>query len=168
MNYNHTLLLMLSYILVSTSSVYPMKYNSSDEASSSESSSLEEEIIPCSFDWDLDNLKRHLECVEPNINQMINCREVELERGTLLHLACILCDPTKIVEYLLNNGADKDATDNRKWTPLHYACHHGYAKIISLLLAHGADKEAQDYYGQTPRAVALNDKIRNLLDTNRH
>ena len=52
-------------------------------------------------------------------------------------LSCLegKCDLTK---YLIKTGADINALDNFKWTPLHFACYSGQLDIESLLLSNGA------------------------------
>ena len=38
-----------------------------------------------------------------------------------------------IVEYLIDQGAQLDASDGDRWTPLHYACAKGHLDIIQLV-----------------------------------
>jgi ankyrin repeat protein len=59
----------------------------------------------------------------------------------------------KVVELLLNEGANVDAVNqNEHWgtTPLHAAAHANQAKIAQLLLDHGANVKAKDMEGRTP------------------
>ncbi|AAR83569.1 CNPV223 ankyrin repeat protein [Canarypox virus] len=59
-------------------------------------------------------------------------------------------DMIKIVELLLLHGADVNARDKYKKTPLHYASKIPYTvEIVELLIANGADIHAQDRYKKT-------------------
>lgn len=56
---------------------------------------------------------------------------------TLLHDAC-LKDQCDRVRDLIRIGADVNAQDNQKATPLHLACAKGYLNVVKLLLEQGA------------------------------
>lgn len=67
--------------------------------------------------------------------------------ATPLHLAAKL-GHLEIMEVLLANGADVNARDSLKFTPLHWA---GYVQDVSaLLLVHKADRNAKAWDGSTP------------------
>jgi cytohesin len=75
-----------------------------------------------------------------------------------------------MIALLLDFGADKDAQDDDKMTPLHFAVHlssepyprfcHGDSnhdkavKVITLLLKHGVNVQVQNNNGETPLQVA--------------
>ena len=60
-----------------------------------------------------------------------------------------------LVELLLANKADINATDNeRHWTPLHHAASVGRPGMAELLLDRGADVNAQSAGGHTPLSLA--------------
>ncbi|KXX82674.1 Serine/threonine-protein phosphatase 6 regulatory ankyrin repeat subunit B [Madurella mycetomatis] len=74
---------------------------------------------------------------------------------TPLHLAVMAATSEvsrreKIVELLLEKGADKEAKDNGGRTPLSLAAIKGYKPIVRLLLEKNADKNARDGEGRTP------------------
>jgi ankyrin repeat protein len=54
------------------------------------------------------------------------------------------------VSRLLSVGADVNATNSRKMTPLHKACYNGHVQVVVELLEHGADIEAKDNTRFTP------------------
>jgi len=56
----------------------------------------------------------------------------------------------KVVEILLQNGADVKATDERFCTALHHAAQRGHSKIIEMLLKSGCDVNAQDKNNWSP------------------
>jgi len=62
---------------------------------------------------------------------------------------------TEMVELLIANGADVNATDNEGFTPLHWTAFHD-KEILELLISAGADVNAKSDAGNTP------------LDRNRH
>jgi ankyrin repeat protein len=68
---------------------------------------------------------------------------------TLLHAAAFDGQP-KIVELLLELGADVNARDRYGTTPLHHAANQGYFDVIEMLVRNGADIEAIDGQGMTP------------------
>ena len=71
-----------------------------------------------------------------------------------------------IVELLLNRGADINAINNIKETPLFIACKNGYKNIVELLLNRGADTNIKNYHGDTALMVAClhgNEEIVEIL-----
>jgi len=70
---------------------------------------------------------------------------------TALHHA-IKADSAKLnmIEILVQNGANINATDKHQRTPLHRAAQFGHVSAVKLLLKLGADKNAKDENGRTP------------------
>jgi len=76
--------------------------------------------------------------------QLINTKD---ETGrTPLHWACRGVH-IKIVEYLIENGADVNARDINNVTPLHSLSYRGQTDCIELLIKNGADIETKDASG---------------------
>lgn len=55
---------------------------------------------------------------------------------------------------LISQGADVNAVDAEKLTPLHVAAFGGHTEVIRLLMAAGADTGAREMYGFTPLHAA--------------
>ena len=65
---------------------------------------------------------------------------------------------------LLNLGADVNALDLDRRTPLHHAAEAGKARLIPLLVQRGASTGTKDTLkGMTPLQLALNDHIKELI-----
>ncbi len=55
-----------------------------------------------------------------------------------------------LADSLIAEGADANAADEEKVTPLHIAAAGGYGELVRVLLSAGADTGARDIYGFTP------------------
>ncbi|NXY16601.1 ASB18 protein, partial [Atrichornis clamosus] len=64
-------------------------------------------------------------------------------------------DPLQLFRLLVAHGADVDARDERRRSPLHRACGAAKAELARLLLRRGADANAIDYDGVSPLGCAL-------------
>jgi cytochrome c len=73
--------------------------------------------------------------------------------GTPLHVA-VLANRQEIVELLIADGADVNASSLIFGMPLHVAAVRGSAALTSLLIANGADIAVQDSLGLTPLHIA--------------
>lgn len=76
------------------------------------------------------------------------------EHRTPLHEAA-WAGQRAIVEVLLKNGADLQATDQRGRTALHCAARNGHLETVKLLVQHGASTEARQVYGETALEEAV-------------
>ena len=70
---------------------------------------------------------------------------------------------SKISEYLINNGADINATDKEHNTPLHEAARKGRLNVVQVLLSHDADATIKGYNGETAEEKATTDEIRQAI-----
>ena len=67
-----------------------------------------------------------------------------------LHIAT-LNEKGHVMKVLLDDSRfDVNSVDERGWTPLHIACHCGFAVLARILLNYGADKERLTTTGETP------------------
>ena len=60
-----------------------------------------------------------------------------------------------VVQYLCEQGADKEARDNVGLTPLHSAASNGQLPVVQYLCEQGADKRARNGIGWTPLDMAV-------------
>ena len=73
---------------------------------------------------------------------------------TLLHDA-VLQGQFKIVEYLLQQGADVNTSNLEKSTPLHDSANKGRIGLVRFLLEKGADANVKDINDNTPLHEAI-------------
>jgi len=59
------------------------------------------------------------------------------------------------VKQHLAAGADVNAKDGIRWTPLHWAVYYGRKETVELLIAEGADVNAKRVDGSTPLDQAI-------------
>ncbi|KAF5859549.1 Ankyrin repeat domain-containing protein 44 [Aspergillus alliaceus] len=71
-----------------------------------------------------------------------------------LHI-CAEKGHANLIRFLLNYGAEIDATDYIGRTALHYAALQGHTESVSALLEQGADTELTDEFGFTPLHIAV-------------
>lgn len=90
--------------------------------------------------------------------------------STLLHIAAHNKSDKKITDILFAKGADVNAADNKKRTPLHVALLSGYTELCFTLIERGANINAPDeanYTTRTPLVIAAKqgyiDLVRLLL-----
>jgi uncharacterized protein len=62
---------------------------------------------------------------------------------------------TELVKFLIDHGADINATQTGGYTPLHAAAHNGDEELIKFLLEHMADINAMTDSGKTPMELAI-------------
>ena len=62
----------------------------------------------------------------------------------------------EVIEYLINVGADPNATDRDEVTPLHRAVRTRCAEAVRVLLVHGAHVRAKNGNGSMPLHLAVN------------
>jgi hypothetical protein len=77
------------------------------------------------------------------------------DQMTPLHIACETDAPITLIETLLENGADANASASfERMTPLHRAVFHRNRDLVELLLSYGACTKTPDIYGNTPLRLA--------------
>lgn len=93
---------------------------------------------------------------------LLRKKEAEYCKSSL-HLAARL-GKLRAVEDLLEKGANVNAQNYRKDTPLHLAVQNGHTEIVSALIkVEGIDINAKDRDGNTPLDLARTEEIKTLL-----
>ncbi|VDK44800.1 unnamed protein product [Anisakis simplex] len=73
-----------------------------------------------------------------------------------------------IVEYLLDNGADIEKSNQVGMTPLHHACRNGHINVVRILVQRGANYQKLTYLGASAMTLAAAgghiDVVKLLLD----
>lgn len=73
-----------------------------------------------------------------------------------------------MVEVLLGQGAEINATDKNGWTPLHCAARAGYLDVVKLLVESGASPKSETNLGSAPIWFAAseghNDVLKYLME----
>jgi glutaredoxin-related protein len=86
---------------------------------------------------------------------------------TPLHYACYF-GSRKVIDYLLDLGADINSQDQENNTCLHYAINSGCSKTVKKMLIRGADKRLVNHEGKTPYDLAKemnNYEIASILES---
>ncbi|XP_026458567.1 ankyrin-1-like [Papaver somniferum] len=100
------------------------------------------------------------------IDDDFDCKNYILICGTPLHHA-VIKGHFDTVRYLLEKGANADASNNRNIAALHFAAKSGDAKIITLLLSKGVRLDIATRYGtalQCAASLGHRDAVKMLLD----
>jgi ankyrin repeat protein len=104
---------------------------------------------------DLDTLKQKLNANVIGIN---DSNELKFgQKRKLLHIASAT-GKVHVVKYLLSNGADVNAVDSFKRTPLFFAARNDEYEILKILLAAGADSSMTDKSGSVASDFARSQK----------
>ena len=85
---------------------------------------------------------------------------------TPLHRAVYSYDNPNMVSFLIEKGANVDATNTQDGTPLHYAAAFNALESAAVLLANGANVNAEGYLNATPLDAAIdrdNTEMQDLL-----
>lgn len=84
----------------------------------------------------------------------INWRNVHQHGASVAHIAAAAAN-LEVVEFLLNNDANINQTDDRNWTPLHYAVVSDDPGMVKLLIKRGSKVSVKDIFGKTPYDLAV-------------
>jgi ankyrin repeat protein len=84
--------------------------------------------------------------------------------GPVLFIA-LLRGYTAVAKLLIEAGADVNVTDQKGWTPLHWAARIGDKELFQSVVAADADLLAGDRDGNTPLDVLLEDGQNDILET---
>lgn len=78
---------------------------------------------------------------------------------TLLHVAASWCTDEKVVQALLDKGANVNVQDGYGKTPLYHAKVLSKTKTMKALLKAGADPDIKDFLDKTPRDLAKDENV---------
>lgn len=84
-----------------------------------------------------------------NINSKIYPRFTLHEYTYIIHLACRYYN-CEAINFLIDNGANLDASDFRGYTPIHIACIHKKTDIIKLLIEKNVNINISNTNGYSP------------------
>lgn len=87
--------------------------------------------------------------VQRLVTNMRNINTNGLLGATPLHWACAY-EQKEIASFLIQQGADVNASTESGWTPLHTACARQRCDILPLLIQSGADVNATSQFNITP------------------
>ena len=109
----------------------------------------------------LDSVQYHIEKIETYIDQKAtaNNEKYNISVGdTPLHVGCKSLQ-FKIVQYLIEKGANIEAKDYFQRTPLHVACYIGNLPVVQYLVEKGANIEAREQDQRTPLHCACENNL---------
>jgi len=113
----------------------------------------------------IEDSRLHIWCKEGKYKKVVEfvttCSDLEsrlaYRRGvfgyTPLHESVSNCHP-KILQLLIDHGADVNSCTNGGYTPLHLAAFTGHTDCARVLLQNNADISKTDDYGKTPMQTA--------------
>ncbi|XP_014216933.1 ankyrin repeat domain-containing protein 49 [Copidosoma floridanum] len=104
---------------------------------------LQRAMLTAAENGDLDKVKSYY-ALDPSL---VKC--ADSDGYTPLHRACY-GNHTKIIEFLLQAGADISAKTQDDWQPLHSACCWNNVECAAILIAQGANVNAKSKGDQTP------------------
>ena len=69
-----------------------------------------------------------------------------------------------VVKHFLEVGADIDAQDRVKRTPLHWASFYGHTNMVRFLLEAGANQKIKNLQGKTAKDLARDDETKAVFN----
>jgi ankyrin repeat protein len=69
----------------------------------------------------------------------------------------------EVVDYLLDQGLDRDKPNKYLWTPLHLAAVNDHLEVVQCLMSYGADINAKNDVDETPLDVAATEEIKQAI-----
>ena len=106
---------------------------------------------------------RRIACAELLLAAGANIEATDCYGDTPLSIAVYVPskDCPRLVQYLLDAGANPNAIGDGGWTPLHYASENGFVEVANLLIKHGAAVNAKATCERAGRKTSLQVAIRN-------
>jgi uncharacterized protein len=93
--------------------------------------------------------RRQLPALRDLTPAQVNARDQD-GRTPLMHAVLAVDADPRIVELLIERGADVNAADSHGWTALHFAAQDHDVPVARALLAAGADADPVEVTGTTP------------------
>jgi hypothetical protein len=125
---------------------------------------LRTDLLAAARHNEIEEVRRYLE-----IGFDVNCKSLSANAETALHNAVIGGHP-KMINFLVDQGADINATDDAGNTALHMAAQHGHVQCVRTLVKRGINKIVKNHVGYTAYQIAImkgHKKVAKLLP-NRH
>jgi ankyrin repeat protein len=66
----------------------------------------------------------------------------------------IVLERTKMIELLLQHGANPNTVNSRRWSPLTLAVSYNYIEMAKILILHGSNIDFQNFNGMTALGIA--------------
>lgn len=111
----------------------------------------------------------NMKCFEFLLSQKIDLNIKDYEGNTALHLCISSRHVLTFMERLIASGANVNAQNFKKETPLHLACYLDYSirdevfdNVVTFLLDNGADIHMKDKYKRTPLSFLVHKLSRDL------
>jgi len=97
---------------------------------------------------DIRRLKELIRADKQIVNEKFKANQTPL-------MEAIIFKQEEMAKFLIDNGADVNAQDDKGWSALHFAAQSYLPKTMKLLIAKKADIDSQDAWGNTPLLRAI-------------